>query len=98
MLDNLINRLNIKNEKERCYDFDDTFPSLEKMQTRLNLRGGPDQWTRMREDKLRSLKRALLSSYQSAIVQKYNVKNNKKANNIIAIITKLQDKQVLSEL
>lgn len=98
MLDNLINRLNIKNEKERCYDFDDTFPSLEKMQARLNLRGGPDQWTRMRQDKLRSLKRALLSSYQRAVVQKYNVKNNKKANNIIAIITKLQDKQALSEL
>ena len=39
------------------------------------------------------LKKALLSSYQSAIVQKYNVQKESLASNIISIITKLQDNQ-----
>lgn len=43
--------------------------SLDSMQVRLRRRGGIDQWTRMREDKLRSLLRALQSSYQAAVVQ-----------------------------
>ena len=30
------------------------------------------QWARMREDKLNSMKKALYSSYQAAVVQKYN--------------------------
>ena len=30
------------------------------------------QWTRMREDKLKSMKKALYFSYQAAVVQKYN--------------------------
>ena len=38
------------------------------------MRGGVNQWVRMREDKLRSLKKSLLHSYQKAVVQKYNVK------------------------
>lgn len=67
------------------------------MQARLNTFGGTDQWTRMREDKLRSLKRALLYSYQSAIVQKYNVKKDSLANSIISIITLLQDQKELSD-
>lgn len=46
---------------------------LNIMQERLRRHGGADQWTRMREDKLRSLKKALLYSYQRAIVQKYDV-------------------------
>lgn len=71
--------------------------SLNKMQSRLNAFGGIDQWTRMRQDKLRSLKKALLASYQKAIVQKYNVKKDSLANNIIAIITLLQDKQSLTD-
>lgn len=70
---------------------------LDSMSKRLNAWGGTNQWIRMREDKLRSLKKALLSSYQKAIVQKYNVKKDSLANNLISIITLLQDKQELSE-
>ena len=51
----------------------------------------------MREDKLWSLKKALLASYQSAIVQRYDVKKESLANDIIVIITLLQDQQELSE-
>ena len=70
---------------------------LDSMSKRLNAWGGTNQWIRMREDKLRSLKKALLSSYQKAIVQKYNVKKDSLANSLISIITLLQDKQELSE-
>lgn len=42
---------------------------LDIMQERLRRHGGADQWTRMREDKLRGLKRALYSSYQSAVIK-----------------------------
>lgn len=45
------------------------------MNLRVKVRGdgkNADQWTRMREDKLRSMKKALYYSYQAAIVQKYN--------------------------
>ena len=64
---------------------------LNSLETRLAARGGSDQWVRMRQDKLRSLNRALLYSYQSAIVQRYDVKKNSQANNIIQLITRLQD-------
>lgn len=47
MLDNLKNRLDINNDSDNYY-FDDTFSGLKKMQSRLNVRGGTDQWTRMR--------------------------------------------------
>lgn len=70
---------------------------LDSMSKRLGAWGGSNQWIRMREDKLRSLKKALLSSYQKAIVQKYNVKKDSLANSLISIITLLQDKQELSE-
>ena len=39
---------------------------LENLKTRLNYMGGKMQVGRMNEDKLRTLKRALLYSYQSA--------------------------------
>ena len=42
------------------------------METRINAFGGSNQWIRMREDKLRGLKKALLYSYQAAIVAKYD--------------------------
>lgn len=71
--------------------------SLDKMSKRLGVRGGSNQWIRMREDKLRSLKKALLASYQRAIVQKYDVKKDGLANSIISIITLLQDRQDLSD-
>lgn len=67
------------------------------MQARLNTRGGTDQLARMREDKLYSLKKALLSSYQSDVVQKYDVKKDSLANSLISIITLLQDQQELSD-
>ena len=74
----------------------ETNSSLDNLSKRLSVYGGSDQWVRMREDKLRSLKKALLSSYQRAIVQKYDVKKDSLANSIISIITLLQDKQSLS--
>ena len=98
ILDNLKKRLDINNDSDDYYIFDKTrTPGLSNMQARLNVRGGTDQWTRMREDKLWSLKKALLSSYQSAVVQKYDVKKDSLANNIIVIITLLQDQQELSQ-
>lgn len=96
--------LNLSNLEKRRSPKDDNYqffqkkyPSLNTLQLRLNAFGGPDQWTRMREDKLKGLKSALFSSYQRAIVQKYDVKNSSLANNIISIITVLQDKGQLSD-
>ena len=91
-------RLDINNDSDNYQYYDSVNNSgLYRMQKRLNVRGGTDQWTRMREDKLKGLKKALLSSYQSAVVQKYDVNNNTLANNLISIITLLQDKQELSQ-
>ena len=91
-------RLDINNDSDNYQYYNSVNNSgLYRMQKRLNVRGGTDQWTRMREDKLKGLKKALLSSYQSAVVQKYDVNNNTLANNLISIITLLQDKQELSQ-
>lgn len=94
--DNMRKRLraDLNKNPSHSYDFGS---SLDKMNKRLSVFGGEDQWTRMRQDKLRSLKKALLASYQRAIVQKYDVKKDSLANNIISIITLLQDNQELSE-
>lgn len=95
----IVDKLKLRVKGNSYTDFQlntETDSSLIKMQNRLNVRGGPDQWTRMRQDKLRSLKKALLYSYQSAIVQKYDVKKDSLVNNIISIISLLQDKQTLS--
>ena len=94
---NLRNRLDINNDGDNYQFYDKKDIGLRRMQARLNAFGGTDQWTRMRQDKLRGLKKALLYSYQSAIVQKYNVKQDNLINNIISIITLLQD-QRLNEL
>ena len=51
-----------------------------------------DQWTRMREDKLRSLRKALYYSYQAAICQPYSASDDAMVKNIVAIITAIQDK------
>lgn len=45
---------------------------LERMGKRVSYYGGVDQWTRMREDKLKSLRKALLYSYQAAVVRLTN--------------------------
>ena len=95
--DNLKKRLDINNDSDNYHYYDKKYVGLNNMQARLNVRGGTDQWTRMREDKLRSLQKALLSSYQSAVVQKYDVKRDSFANNLISIITLLQDQQELSD-
>lgn len=95
VLNNLNNRIRINSDN--FYDHTNAQTKLNTLQTRLNARGGPDQWIRMRQDKLNSLKKALLYSYQSAIVQKYDVKNNTKANSIIQLITRLQDQQILND-
>ena len=87
-------RADLNKNPSHSYDFGS---SLDKMNKRLSVFGGEDQWTRMRQDKLRSLKKALLASYQRAIVQKYDVKKDSLANNIISIITLLQDNQELSD-
>ena len=42
---------------------------LDSNYTRLEQMGGTDQWTRMREDKLRSLMKVLFFSYQRAIIK-----------------------------
>ena len=97
VLDNLKSRLDINNDSDNYQYFDKKYIGLNNMQARLNVRGGTDQWTRMREDKLYSLKKALLSSYQSAIVQKYDVKKDSYVNSLISIITLLQDQQELSD-
>ena len=74
VLNNLDKRIRTNNNSNSYQYYDDKKDiSLKKMQTRLNARGGTDQLTRMREDKLKGLKKALLYSYQSAVVQKYDV-------------------------
>ena len=93
---NLNLRLDIKNDKDMCQQYSKKYASLNRMETRLMSRGGVDQWTRMRQDKLKSLKKVLISSYQSAIVQKYDVSNDSLVRNIIAIITIFQDQGQLS--
>lgn len=93
--DTLKNRLNINSDI--FYNHSSSPSNLNTLQSRLKARGGPDQWVRMREDKLKSLQKALLYSYQSAIVQKYDIDKNTEANNIIQLITKMQDKISLSE-
>lgn len=96
MLNNLSKRL--KDRKGTAFSpYTHDSSSLNSMQVRLNVRGGSDQWTRMRQDKLKSLKKALLYSYQSAVVQKYDVKKDSLANSLITILTFLQDKLELSE-
>lgn len=97
VLDNLKHRLDLNNDSDNYQYYDKKDIGLRNMQSRLNIRGGTDQWTRMREDKLNSLKKALLSSYQSAVVQKYDVKKDSLANSLISIITLLQDQQELSD-
>lgn len=47
---------------------------LDRLRKRVSYYGDGeaiDQWTRMRQDKLRSLNKALYYSYQAAVVQKY---------------------------
>ena len=87
VIDNLKSRVKVKNDGIDVQSFNDNQSGLQNMKTRLNIRGGVDQWTRMREDKLFSLKRALFSSYQRAIVQKYDVKKDGIISNIITIIS-----------
>ena len=66
-LHNLRRRLDINNDNDNYQIYDkERNPGLTGMQARLNVRGGTDQLTRMREDKLWSLKKALLSSYTSS--------------------------------
>ena len=92
VLNNLSKRLKSSNSQQHEYNSE-----LNSMQKRLRVRGGLDQWTRMREDKLRSLKKALLYSYQSAIVQKFNVKNANLIQSINNIINKLLQDQILTD-
>lgn len=73
-----------------------TLQSLENMKKRVGYFGdstSADQWTRMREDKLKSLKKALRYSYQAAIVQPFN----SDVQAVTAIITYLQEKKDLTE-
>ena len=94
VLDNLKKRLDINNDSDSYYHLDNTYSDLKNMQARLNIRGGTDQWTRMREDKLKSLKKALLYSYQSAIVQKYDANKDTLAIKIKNIVEILKHEQV----
>lgn len=56
-----------------------------------------DQWTRMREDKLRSLLGALYYSYQAAICQPYDATDDMIIKAIIAILVSIQDRVELTE-
>ena len=96
LTDTLKRRLDINNDSDNYLHYT-KHSSLDNMQKRLNAFGGTDQWTRMRQDKLRGLKKALLYSYQAAVVQKYDVTKESLATNLIAIITILQDKGELSD-
>ena len=98
IFDNLRLRITTDNDSNNPQTYNDETSSLKNLQSRLNIRGGTDQWTRMREDKLRSLKKALLYSYQSAIVQKYDVKKETLADNILTIISLLQQQKELSQV
>jgi len=49
-LNNLKNRIGINSDN--FYDHSNSKPTLNTLQARLNVRGGSDQWVRMREDKL----------------------------------------------
>ena len=74
--------------------------SLNTMKTRIGYYGdniSADQWTRMREDKLKSLKKALRYSYQAAIVQKYNVAVDSEQKLLISLATKLEKITTLTE-
>ena len=55
-----------------------------------------DQWTRMREDKLRSLRHALYYSYQAAVVQKYDVGADSEARWLISVATRMEKYATLS--
>lgn len=50
-----------------------------------------DQWTRMREDKLKSMRKALYYSYQAAICQPYNATNDAIIKTVTSIITTIED-------
>lgn len=65
------------------------------LSTRIQARGGPDQRIRMRQDKLKSLQKVILASYQSAIVQQYNANYDSLINSLKDIILKFQNQQTL---
>ena len=98
VLKNIEKRIECNSDGDNFQYYDEPkYSFLKRMQSRLDARGGMDQWTRMRQDKLRSLKKALFSSYQSAIVQKYDVESETLINKITDIINILQNKQNLDE-
>lgn len=70
-LDSMKARINTNSDLFQTYSEKESV-GLNHMQTRLNAVGGPNQWNRMRQDKLRGLKKALLYSYQSAVVSIYH--------------------------
>ena len=80
-------RMRIRADLDKNPDhYYDSSSGLDLMNKRLGVWGGSNQWVRMREDKLRSLKKALLASYQRAIVQKYDVESETLMNKISDII------------
>ena len=87
----------INNDTDSNRYYNEKFTGLNNMQARLNSRGGTDQWTRMRQDKLRGLMKSLLYSYQSAIVQEYNVTVENLITNIVSIISLLENNEELSD-
>ena len=98
VLKNIEKRIKYNSDGDNYQYYDEPkYSFLKKMQNRLQVRGGTDQWTRMRQDKLKSLKSALFSSYQSAIVQKYDVESETLMNKISDIIILLQNNQELDE-
>lgn len=81
---------NLGGRTQKSQDYSSSPMYLDTMRRRLMSKGGPDQWVRMRQDKLKNMKRALYYSYQAAVVQPYDVKNDYFTKSIIAIISILQ--------
>ena len=72
---------------------------LHRMNQRIGYYGdgtSVDQWTRMRQDKLKSLKKALYYSYQAAVVQKYNTNIDNETRQLISFSAKIEKRITLS--
>ena len=90
IVDNLNKRVSTNVDSVNRY-----YSTSSSLSTRIERRGGPDQRIRMRQDKLNSLKKAILYSYQSAIVQQYNTDYETLINDLQDILLKFQNQQIL---
>lgn len=90
IVENLNKRVSTNTDSVNRY-----YSTQSSLSTRIASRGGPDQRIRMRQDKLNSLKKAILYSYQSAIVQQYNTDYETLINSLQDILLKFEKQQTL---